>query len=182
MRLNKDFFLQDTIIVSQKLIGKKIIVNVDKQEFSGIITETEAYMVGDSACHGYRGKTARNEAIFEEGGIAYVYFIYGMYYCLNFVTEKKDYYSAVLIRGIDLLTPQKKLLDGPGKICKYLGINRSHDKIDIVKGNFIQLYDIGFNPLFESLPRVGITKNADKLWRFYMNKNYRNDLSVLNKY
>jgi DNA-3-methyladenine glycosylase len=76
--------------------------------------------------------------------------------------------AAVLIRKINLLLPEEKLLDGPGKICRYIGINKNHDKIDVTNGDFIKLYDIGYNPKVSSKPRVGIAKNTGKLWRFIL--------------
>ncbi len=84
--------------------------------------------------------------------------------------------------GLIFKTPEPFVsLDRPGKICRYLGINLSHNKIDLNERNFIQLYDIGFNPMFLSTPRIGITKNTDKLWRFCMaedplNYSYRSNL------
>ena len=162
-RLTKDFFLQDTLSIAQKLIGKTFKFIYNNNDYEGIITETEGYFGDDSASHAAKGKTKRNEAMFLEGGISYVYMIYGIYHCLNFVTEKKDYPAAVLIRGLKLSNIN---LDGPGKLCKYLGISREHNKINICKGNIFQIYDNNYNPNYIATTRIGISKNIDKKWRF----------------
>src|SRR5271170_2047520 len=102
-RLGRSFFLRPTVQVAQDLLGKRLIF----QNFSGIITETEAYhQNNDPACHAYRGKTPRNAPMFGPAGHSYVYFIYGMYHCLNIVTEPEGVAAAVLIRGLktDTLT------------------------------------------------------------------------------
>lgn len=168
IRLNQKFFLQNSLKVARDLIGKKIEFNIDGVRASGIITETEAYFGDDPASHGFRGKTPRNEPMFCQGGITYIYFIYGMYFCLNFVTEKEGYPSAILIRGIELNEPEKKHLNGPGKICKYLGLNKNHNKLHLCQIQEIQLFDIGFSPKIKATPRIGISKNIEKEWRFVM--------------
>ncbi len=168
-RLDIDFFLQNTLWVAQNLIGKRIDFNLENgRKYRGIITETEAYFGNDEASHGAKGKTLRNEAMFERGGITYVYLIYGIYHCLNIVTEKEGYASAVLIRGIELVEPEKVNLNGPGKICKYIGLTRLHNKVDICNGDKISLYDIGFNPEYVATSRIGISKNTEAHWRFLL--------------
>jgi DNA-3-methyladenine glycosylase len=165
-KLGKDFFLNDTLWVAKNLIGKKIIFNIGEIQASGIITETEAYFGSDEASHGARGKTPRNEAMFLTGGITYIYLIYGIYHCLNFVTENENFPAAVLIRGINLTTPEARNLNGPGKICKYLELNKNHNKINIYEDELIELYDINSQPKIIATPRIGISKNKERPWRF----------------
>ena len=102
-KLGRDFFDRDTVEVARDLLGKILVRRVDGMTLSGRITETEAY-VGrmDKACHAYGYKrTARTETLFAPPGTAYIYLIYGIYHCLNFVTEREGEPSAVLLRGLE---------------------------------------------------------------------------------
>jgi len=137
-RLNKDFFQRKTEQVAKELLGKILVRKIDNEIISGMIVETEAY-VGphDLASHASKGKTNRTATMFLDGGIWYVYLIYGSYHCLNIVTEEKDYPAAVLIRAVEPLEgieEMKKfrktenlsnLTNGPGKLCQALGIDKS---------------------------------------------------------
>ena len=162
-RLGRDFFARPTLIVAQELLGKIMMFDT----FGGIITETEAYIgQDDPACHAARGKTPRNAVMFGPGGFSYVYFIYGMYHCLNFVTEEKGSPAAVLIRGIQLINPSQLSLDGPGKLCRHLGITREHNGIDLVTHPSFFVKNTPFSPSFKATPRIGISKGQEKLWRF----------------
>lgn len=164
--LDRDFFLQDTLTVAKMLLGKEIVFG----EYSGIITETEAYIgKDDPACHAARGRTKRTDVMFGNAGFSYVYLIYGMYHCLNFVTEAEDFPAAVLIRGLWLDNMRGNLLDGPGKLCKFLGITKEHNRIDITKSPDFFVRDVGLMPTFKSTPRIGISQGKDKLWRFVFN-------------
>ena len=160
--LKNSFFNRPTLDVAQDLIGKELFFYGQK----GIITETEAYIgQDDPACHAARGITPRNKIMFSEAGLAYVYLIYGMYHCLNFVTEKKDFPAAVLIRG--LYVPETKLdLNGPGKLCKNFGITKEHNGIDITKNSDFFVIDTNLKLKYEKTPRIGIKVGLDKLWRF----------------
>lgn len=161
--LSRDFFRQPTLRVAQQLLGKRMVFN----SITGVITETEAYIgQDDPACHAARGKTSRNAVMFGPPGFSYVYFIYGMYYCLNFVTEDEDKPAAVLIRGLKLLEPPSLHLDGPGKLCRHLGITRAHNGIDITTSDFFYVKDSTLTPAFEATPRIGIKQGQEKLWRF----------------
>ena len=163
LRLSRSFFSQPTLIVAQELLGKIIVFGGHKLQ----ITETEAYLgEGDPACHASRGLTKRTAIMFGSPGFSYVYLIYGMYYCLNFVTEPEGKPAAVLIRGaIDI--DSKAFIDGPGKLCRFLGITKDkHNAIDIVKNETFYLVDVGIKPHFIQTPRVGIKLAVDKPWRF----------------
>jgi DNA-3-methyladenine glycosylase len=134
------FYQRSTETVAKDLLGKKLCRELPNGEIlSGYIVETEAYMgLLDKACHSFGGrKTSRTCVMYEHGGVAYIYLIYGMYYCLNVVSSKKDHPEAVLIRGLepcdglDLMKMKSqqfnehKILNGPGKLCKVLEINKS---------------------------------------------------------
>lgn len=167
IRLTREFFNRPTLDVAKELLGQRIIFH----NFRGIITETEAYIgQDDKACHAARGKTPRNAVMFGKAGFSYVYFIYGMYHCLNFVTEEEGFPAAVLIRGIMLDTPEKINLNGPGKLCKYLGITKSDSGIDITTSEYFYVEATESHPHFEATPRIGIKEGLDKLWRFKVNE------------
>lgn len=162
-RLEQEFFNRPCPEVARDLLGQILIF----KNFTGIITETESYRgVDDPASHAFRGATPRAGIMFCKPGISYVYLIYGMYYCLNFVTEEEGAPSAVLIRGLKLITPTAKLLDGPGKLCRELGINKSHNNIDLtISEDFYVAKSKTINE-FDITPRIGIKVGLDKLWRF----------------
>ena len=161
--LSRDFFARPTLIVAQQLLGKIMVFG----STAGLITETEAYIgQDDPACHAARGKTPRNAVMFGEAGISYVYFIYGMYHCLNFVTEEEGMPAAVLIRSLMLVQPSPLELKGPGKLCRHLGITRDHNGIDITQSKTFYVKDSPLSPAFEATPRIGIKKGQEKLWRF----------------
>ena len=159
-RLDRSFFERPTVQVAQELLGKRLTF----QNFSGIITEIEAYhQDNDPACHAYKGKTPRNTPMFGPAGHSYVYFIYGMYYCLNMVTEPEGTAAAVLIRGLKI---DQLSLDGPGKLCRHLKITKDHNAIDLIECDYFYVTDEGIKPNLISTPRIGIRQGTDKLWRF----------------
>jgi len=145
-------------------LGKTLVF----QHYRGIITETEAYIgKDDPACHAARGKTPRTEVMFGPAGYSYVYFIYGMYHCFNVVTEPVDVAAAVLIRGIKLLAPESLTLDGPGKLCRHLGMTRAHSGLDMINTPDFCFVDEGYKPhTITQTPRIGIRVGTDKPWRF----------------
>ena len=157
---DSSFFNRNATEVAHDLIGKKLVF----YDFNGIITETEAYRgEDDEASHAYKGVTLRNKAMFGPAGRIYVYFIYGMHYCLNIVTEEEGSPSAVLIRG--LLLPHIHL-NGPGKICKFLGISMKEYGLDLLNHDHMYIAEgLQYSDVITS-PRIGITKATDKLWRF----------------
>lgn len=145
-KLPPQFYLQDTVAVARQLIGKLLVHEKDGQRLSAIICETEAYTgFSDKACHTYKGKSERTEVMFESGGRAYVYLIYGMYHCLNITTREEGVPEAVLIRaaqpveGIEQMMQlrqmkknikslnEKSLLAGPGRLCDAMGITRKEN-------------------------------------------------------
>lgn len=138
--LEEEFFAVSTAAVARQLLGKVLIHRVESEVLAGMIVETEAYIgPHDKASHASRGRTKRTEVMFGKPGTWYVYMIYGMYYCLNIVTESAGYPAAVLIRALQPLegiahmkmNRQRKdiaqLTNGPGKLCQALGIDKKYD-------------------------------------------------------
>lgn len=161
--LDKDYFSQPTLHVAQDLLGKELTF----KDYKGLITETEAYIgQDDPACHAARGKTPRTTVMFGPAGVSYVYFIYGMYFCLNIVTEAEGFPAAVLIRGLHLNHPENKILNGPGKLCKHLGITREHSGVDLTTSDVFYVQDKGLKLGYIATPRIGIKVGTEKLWRF----------------
>lgn len=179
--LTREFYLRPTLEAAPELIGKFLIFKPDQNMTMSVrIVEVEAYIgVDDPACHACRGKTDRNAVMFGPGGFSYLYFIYGMYHCLNFVTEKDGFPAAVLIRagepveGIEEMYQrypkpgQNKLTNGPGKLCKALGLTRKHNNLDLT-GSRLYLEDRGYTPdEIVAAPRIGIKRAVNRNWRFY---------------
>jgi DNA-3-methyladenine glycosylase len=136
------------------------------EEVKAAISEVEAYMQDDEASHSFRGLTTRTSVMFGPPARAYVYFIYGMYNCLNVVTEAEGTGAAVLIRGLEA-----EGLDGPGKICREWQIDRSAnglDMLDPASGIWITPRPADFSAEILISPRIGISKAQDRLWRFYL--------------
>jgi len=172
MILNQQFYNRDTKTVAKDLLGKFLIRKIDSREIAGMITEVEAYCgPSDKASHASKGKTVRTEVMFGKPGTAYVYLIYGMYYCFNVVTEKKGYPAAVLIRSI-VVSDESAKTDGPGKLCRYLEIDKNLNKTDLCVGRNLWIEDRGAEVKksdITSSPRIGVgyaEDYKDKEWRF----------------
>jgi DNA-3-methyladenine glycosylase len=173
VRLTKAFFDRNVHEVAPELIGTTLLFD----GVGGIIVEVEAYDHEDPAAHGFGGRTARNAVMFGPAGHAYVYLIYGLYWCLNFVCEPEGVANAVLIRaleptvGIPLMQKRRKMKDvrllcaGPGRLCEALGITRAHDGFALDAPPFRLLARPTAVPLAVG-PRIGITKAIDKPWRY----------------
>ena len=147
-KLAREFYTrQDTLLIARQLLGKRLVVPAtDGTRVSGMIVETEAYMgPEDKASHAYGNRrTKRTEAMFSIGGIAYVYLVYGMHYQFNVVTNIESMPHAVLIRAIEpdeglasmrqrrLLSDDRNLTNGPGKLCQALGIDRSYNEANLL--------------------------------------------------
>ncbi|MEW6412287.1 MAG: DNA-3-methyladenine glycosylase [Candidatus Zixiibacteriota bacterium] len=178
-KLPRLFYNRPTLEVARDLLGKVIVYNSSEGRLSARIVEVEAYIgQDDPACHAARGKTKRNAVMFGEPGHTYVYFIYGMYYCLNFVTEPENQAAAVLIRaaepleGIEIMeqnsprSTEQLLLSGPGKFCRSFGLTREHNGLDLT-GDIIYIEDHPDRPArIVTTPRIGINNARDKKWRF----------------
>jgi DNA-3-methyladenine glycosylase len=186
--LPRSFYDRDAIGVARDLLGKTLVRELGGERLSARIVETEAY-VGphDLACHASKGMTDRNRVMFGEPGHAYVYFIYGMYYCLNLVTGHAGYPAAVLIRacepleGIEVMRRLRKkakkdldLMSGPGKLCIALGIDRALNGADVCDGRGLFVLDAPPVKGIVSCKRIGVDyagEYRDKPWRFYIKNN-----------
>lgn len=171
--LTKEFFERDTLIVAKELLGS-LLVHIDSGiRRSGIIVETEAYMQNDPACHAYKGRTKRAVTLFKEPGLSYVYFIYGMYYCMNIVTEPFDTAGAVLIRALE---PVENLenSNGPGKLCRAMNITKDLNEVNVCSPNSPLIVCEGKNideKQIVTTTRIGIKNGVDFPWRFYLKDN-----------
>jgi DNA-3-methyladenine glycosylase len=185
-RYDRSFYRQESPIVARALLGANLHHRVAGEELVGRIVETEAYGIGDEACHAFRGKTPRNEILFEDGGFSYVYFTYGMYYCFNVSTNVTGLAEAVLIRGLEPVQgtefmrgkrpkarKDKDLTNGPGKLCQAFAINRSQNAIDLIESDdlFITRGGLKKGEQIQVSTRIGITVAVDYPWRFYINGN-----------
>jgi DNA-3-methyladenine glycosylase len=172
-RLTESFYNRDTLLVAKELLGCKICLKTPQGILGGIIVETEAYKQDDPACHAYRGKTKRAATLFKKPGLSYVYLIYGMYYCLNLVTEAEDTAGAALIRALEPLEPLKNT-NGPGKLCRELKITKDHNEIDTTLTDsklwVEKLQNIDSENIIETT-RIGIKQAAEYPWRFYIKDN-----------
>jgi DNA-3-methyladenine glycosylase len=161
--LQKDFFEQPTLSVSEGLLGKFLV----RDGRAYMITEVEAYDgFEDRASHASRGKTPRNTVMFGEAGVWYVYFVYGMHHMLNIVTGEKDYPAAVLIRGVEGIS-------GPARLTKALGIDRAMNEQKAARKSGLWIEDRGIivpKNHIERTPRIGVAyageEWAGKPWRF----------------
>jgi len=164
---SQSFFARPTLKVAPELLGAFL----NRRLPSGLIlsaqiSEVEAYTADDPACHAYKGETNRCRVLFGPPGRAYVYFIYGMYHCLNIVTEPDGVAGAILIRGL-----REEGLDGPGKICREWQIDKQFNELDLLNSNS----SLWLSPPKGSLageiqisPRIGISQAKERMWRFFL--------------
>lgn len=196
MKLSRDFYNRDSLIVAKELLGKVLVHHVNGHAITAKIVETEAYMgVDDKAAHSYGGRrTQRVEVMYGDPGFSYVFIIYGMHYCFNVVTKEKGNPQAVLIRalepldGLDIMalnrfsksyndltnTQIKNLTNGPGKLCSAMLINKSLNGEDLCGNNLYIEETNNENFSFVSTKRVGIDyaeEAKDYPWRFYIKDN-----------
>jgi DNA-3-methyladenine glycosylase len=169
-RLSRPFFNRPTLTVARSLVGKYLVRENGKERIAGKIIEVEAYVGSqDKACHASKGRTARTEVMFGLPGVAYVYLVYGLHHLLNVVTERADFPAAVLIRAIEV---DGELIDGPGKICRELDIDRSLNRLDMTNGRYLWFEDRGatiHRKQIGAFPRIGVDYAgswAKKPWRF----------------
>lgn len=175
-------FLQeyDVVDAARRLLGCLLVRELNGTRLVGRIVETEAYHQRDAASHSYKGRTLRTEVMFGPAGYTYVYFTYGMHYCMNVVTGREGEGSAVLIRAIEPLEgwdvmrqlrqgrPDRELTNGPGKVCQALGIDITYN------GHNLELPPLQLE-VMAPLPtesvmqttRIGISRDVHRPWRFY---------------
>jgi DNA-3-methyladenine glycosylase len=165
----RSFYTRPTVTVARALLGK--IVSLDGA--AGRIVETEAYLgIDDAAAHTARGITERTRVIFGPPGHAYVYLIYGMYWCLNLVAEPDGTAGCVLIRALEPVGGTENSMNGPGKLTRALGITGKHNGVDVTRGP-LQVSEPEEAKRFEIVvsARIGITKSADLPLRFHIKGN-----------
>lgn len=168
--------------VAPELLGCQLVRHwPDGRQARGQIVEVEAYSQEEPGCHGYRGCTPRNRTLFGCPGHFYVYRIYGVYHCLNVVTQRADYASGVLIRAIAIdNSPDHRVAAGPGKLCRWLEIDTTLDSHAVLSRQ--QLWLEPRTPAFQSswrhnrIPvtqttRIGLSQGQDILWRWYLTEN-----------
>jgi DNA-3-methyladenine glycosylase len=164
--------------VARRLLGCTLVSRLGGAVTAGIIVETEAYGSDDPACHAFRGPTARNAAMFMAAGTLYVYRIYGVHCCANVVTGPAGVGEAVLIRALEPVQGQdamhsrrgveedRMLCSGPGKLCAALGIDVAANGSDLFSGPVTLLEAPAALQEVRVGPRIGVTKAADRHWRF----------------
>lgn len=166
-RLSREFFKRDVLDVAPQMIGKNMVIRLSDESYGKYqITEVEAYRGSeDKACHACRGRTPRTEILYHEGGKLYVYLIYGMYWMLNVVTGQENDPQAVLIRGLEYY-------NGPGKITKSFGIDRSFYGEDLDISERIWIEETGVSPFIRTGPRIGIDYAGEywrsRPWRYFL--------------
>ena len=197
MIISKEFYNRSALEVAQDLLGKVLVREVDGKILKGKIVETEAYIGAiDKACHAYNGRrTKRTEILYEDAGVSYIYFIYGLYHCFNVVTNKKDVAEAVLIRALEPInqldyismirynknydeltkTQLKNLTNGPSKLCLAYLLNKDLNAVKLYEKGPVYIIDENGND-FEIVEskRIGIDyaeEAKDFLWRFYIKDN-----------
>lgn len=178
---------EDVVFLAKDLLGKTLITNINGIKTGGIITETEAYSEIEKGCHAYnKRKTERTKIMFEQGGLSYVYFCYGMHYLFNIVSGKKDIAQAVLVRAIqptigideilrrrDMSKVDKNLTNGPAKVCQALAITKTQYGIELTSDK-IWLEDSKQKINEQHIlitPRIGIdyaAEDKDLPWRFVL--------------
>jgi DNA-3-methyladenine glycosylase len=170
--LPRAFFARPTVAVALGLLGAFLVHDGPAGRQVGRIVETEAY-VGphDRASHASRGRTARTALMFGPPGLAYVYLVYGMHYCLNVVTESEGFPAAVLVRALEPLAGITLATSGPGRLCRALGVDRRHNGADLTSGALYLAAGAGAVGTVVAGPRVGVAYAGawrHKPWRFYV--------------
>lgn len=181
--MNSAFLEQDPVMVAERLIGCHLIRKTQEGVIRVQITETEAYRGSDDpASHAFRGMTPRNQLMFGDVGRLYVYFIYGMHFCMNVVAHQTGAVGAVLLRaghpleGVELIQMQRpnvsyrNLLNGPGKLARGLQVDKSLNGYDLLQKTDNQLaieqhFPVG---VISKSTRIGITKGKEMCWRFHL--------------
>ena len=188
-RSSSEFFVRSPELAARDLLGKLLVHRLHGEELSGRIIEVEAYLgLNDPASHAFIGRTERNAVLFGQPGIAHVYFIYGMYYCISISCLPEGEPGGVLLRAVDPIagietmarlrgvpaTANAKLLTGgPGKLCQAFGITRKgQNGLDVTsRTSPLQVLDDGFRPqAIQVTPRIGISKAADRPLRFVVSE------------
>lgn len=174
-KLPRSFYGRDTIIVAKELLGKYLIHQAKDGKKIGKIVEVEAYLgAHDLAAHSAKGLTNRTKVMFGPPGYAYVYMIYGMYYCMNVVTEEQGHASAVLLRALEPIQNIHERTQGPGLLCKAMHIDKHLNGHDLTSENFYIADNQDQPRTIVKKPRIGVAYAkhwAKRLLRFYIKSN-----------
>ena len=175
-KLPRSFYDRDTITVARELLGKHLVHRSQGKERVGRIVEVEAYIgPHDLAAHSSKGLTERTKVMFGPPGHAYVYFIYGMYFCMNVVTERKGHGSAVLLRAVEPVENLESRTCGPGLLCRAMHIDRRLNSHDLLSDDFfIAAPRQSENFVIVKRPRVGVDYAqhwAERHLRYYIKGN-----------
>ncbi len=178
-RLSRSFFVRGAEELARDLLGCALVGKESGTTLAVRLVEVEAYLGEgvDPASHAFRGKTKRNAEMFATPGRLYVYFTYGMHYCMNVVAEPKGVAGAVLLRAGEPLSSEDlmkrrrgriglQLTNGPAKLCQALGIGSKHNGLDLVRGPW-GIWRLDHPRTIASSPRIGIQKGRQFPWRFY---------------
>lgn len=173
-RLPRSFYARPTLEVARDLLGKTLAFESSRGLRAVRLVEVEAYLgLRDPASHAFRGPTPRNAPMFGKAGHSYVYLIYGMYWCLNVVTEWPGSPGAVLLRGAEPLAglpDDPRALAGPGKLARSLGVSGIHTGFDLVRASALSIRDAPpiVPHLMRRTTRIGLNPGTtfDKRWRF----------------
>ena len=170
--LPNSFFCRPANSVAPDLIGCMLVKKESSHKLlHGIIVETEAYSQEEPACHGYKRRTPANTTLFGKPGHFYVYLTYGIYHCVNVVTDKADWASGVLLRAIALPGEDERVTAGPALIAKRFGLNQTHDSLPISLENGLWLAGRSSSESMQQIvqtTRIGIAKAKDLPWRWYL--------------
>ena len=188
--LPRRFYDPSAKVVAPALLGHWLIRNTANGPCGGAIVETEAYLVGDPACHGAPGPTARNRVMFGAPGHGYVYLIYGFHYCMNAVCQPAGVAEAVLIRAVEVnlgedlmrkrrpVEATRDLTNGPGKLCQAMDIDRKLDGVDlcdsktplfIARNPAAEEFQRHYGPIITTT-RIGLSRAVDLSLRFYLER------------
>ena len=175
-KLPRSFYDRDTITVAKDLLGKYLVHVVNGKKYIGKIVEVEAYLgAHDLAAHSSKGITKRTQIMYGPPGHAYVYLIYGMYYCVNVVTEQEGNGSAVLLRALEPIKNITAATNGPGRLCKAMHITKQLNGHDLLSHDFYVAAAPAEDPIsIVKKPRIGVdyAKHwAKRLLRFYIKNN-----------
>lgn len=175
-KLPREFYNRKTITVARELLGKVLVHQVNHTQYRAKIVEVEAYLgPHDLAAHSARGLTKRTQVMFGPPGYAYVYMIYGMYFCMNIVTEEEGHASAVLLRALQPIKNVTERTKGPGLLCRAMKIDKQLNAHDLLSDNFFVASVPEEKPIeIVKRPRIGVDyagEWAKKLLRFYIKDN-----------